>query len=158
MRDRFPDGDLYVNLRRFDPIAEPLEAADALVSFLIALGVQTERMPQELDARAGLFRILVHGKQMLILLDNARTAEQVRPLLPGTSSCLALGRSRAALPVTTSRPELTGNKHSRSSRNSMMPRPMLFDKNWIRNGNCVEVAVGVSAPGCGTQRIGPVVS
>ncbi|WP_190817978.1 hypothetical protein [Saccharopolyspora pogona] len=97
VRDRCPDGDLYVNLRGFDPIAEPLEAADALGSFLIALGIPTERMPQELDARAGLFRSLVHGKQMLILLDNARTAEQVRPLLPGSSSCLALVTSRNRL-------------------------------------------------------------
>ncbi|SDZ25787.1 Predicted ATPase [Saccharopolyspora shandongensis] len=97
MRDRFPDGELYVNLRGFDSVAEPVESTDALGSFLIALGVPTERMPQGLEARAGLFRSLVHGKQMLVLLDNARTAEQVRPLLPGSPSCLVLVTSRNRL-------------------------------------------------------------
>ncbi|WP_165968174.1 ATP-binding protein [Saccharopolyspora elongata] len=97
MRDRFPDGDLYVNLRGFDPVAEPVDSTDALGSFLIALGVPTERVPQGLEARAGLFRSLVHRKQMLILLDNARTAEQVRPLLPSSPSCLVLVTSRNRL-------------------------------------------------------------
>ncbi|MEU6264244.1 ATP-binding protein [Saccharopolyspora shandongensis] len=97
MRDRFPDGELYVNLRGFDPAAEPVKPAEALAAFLTALGVSGERMPQDADARAALFRSMVHDKRMLILLDNARTAEQVRPLLPSSPSCLVLVTSRNRL-------------------------------------------------------------
>ncbi|MEV0055042.1 tetratricopeptide repeat protein [Saccharopolyspora shandongensis] len=97
MRDRFPDGELYVNLRGFDPAAEPVKPTEALAAFLAALGVSGERMPQDAEARAALFRSLVHGKRMLLLLDNARTAEQVRPLLPSSPSCLVLVTSRNRL-------------------------------------------------------------
>ncbi|MEV0698472.1 tetratricopeptide repeat protein [Saccharopolyspora sp. NPDC050389] len=97
MRDRFPDGELYVNLRGFDPAAEPVKPTEALAAFLAALGVSGERMPQDAEARAAFFRSLVHGKRMLLLLDNARTAEQVRPLLPSSPSCLVLVTSRNRL-------------------------------------------------------------
>ncbi|GGI81622.1 hypothetical protein GCM10011581_18840 [Saccharopolyspora subtropica] len=97
VRDCFPDGELYANLRGFDPAAEPVKPADVLASFLAALGVSGERMPQDTEARAALFRSLVHDKRMLILLDNARTADQVRPLLPSSPTCLVLVTSRNQL-------------------------------------------------------------
>ena len=96
-RDVFPDGELYVNLRGFDPVADPMSAAEALAIFLAALGVPAERVPDDQQARAALFRSAVHGKRMLLLLDNARTAEQVRPLLPANPTCLVLVTSRNRL-------------------------------------------------------------
>src|SRR5919201_6395114 len=97
MRHRFPDGELYVNLRGFDPAAEPLTAAGALATFLAALEVPTERIPEDLDARAALFRSVVHDKRLLLLLDNARSADQVRPLLPASPTCVVLVTSRSRL-------------------------------------------------------------
>lgn len=96
-RDDFPDGELYVNLRGFDPAAEPMTPAEALVSFLTALDIPAERVPEDLDARAALFRSVVHNKRVLILLDNARSAEHVRLLLPGSPTCLVLVTSRNRL-------------------------------------------------------------
>jgi tetratricopeptide (TPR) repeat protein len=96
-RDRFPDGELYVNLRGFDPAAEPMMPAEALASFLTALDIAAERIPEDLDARAALFRSVVHNKRLLILLDNARSAEHVRLLLPGGPTCLVLVTSRNRL-------------------------------------------------------------
>jgi tetratricopeptide (TPR) repeat protein len=98
-RDSFPDGDLYVNLRGFDPVAEPMQPAEALGTFLTALGVPAERIPADLEARAAQFRSAVHGKRVLVLLDNARSTEQVRPLLPGSDTGLVLVTSRDRLDV-----------------------------------------------------------
>ncbi|HEV2371012.1 MAG TPA: helix-turn-helix domain-containing protein, partial [Streptosporangiaceae bacterium] len=93
---RYPDGQLYVNLRGYDP-APPVAAADALAGFLRALGVPGQEVPAEMDERAGLFRSLLAGRRMLVILDNAHGADQVRPLLPGTSTCTALVTSRDSM-------------------------------------------------------------
>lgn len=95
-RDRFPDGQLYVNLRGYDP-DRPLTAPDALVRFLTALGVSEQDIPPEQDDRAARYRTEVADRRMLIVLDNAATVEQVRPLLPGTGSCAVLVTSRDSL-------------------------------------------------------------
>jgi len=93
---RFPDGQLYVNLRGYDP-GQPVSAADALAGFLRALGVPGQDIPSDEDERAARYRTLLAGRRMLVLLDNARSAEQVRPLLPGTAGCVAVVTSRDAV-------------------------------------------------------------
>jgi tetratricopeptide (TPR) repeat protein len=93
---RFPDGQLYVNLRGYDP-DQPVTAADALARFLRALGVPGQDIPPGEDERATRYRSQLAGKRMLIVLDNAGSAGQVRPLLPGTPSCAVVVTSRDAL-------------------------------------------------------------
>jgi len=97
VRDRFPDGQLYVNLRGFDPSGTAAQPAEALGGFLDALRVPAHRIPAGLDAQSALYRTLLADKRMLVVLDNARDAEQVRPLLPGTARSLALITSRVQL-------------------------------------------------------------
>ncbi|MFF4977036.1 BTAD domain-containing putative transcriptional regulator [Streptomyces sp. NPDC001083] len=94
VRHAFPDGQLYVNLRGFDPGGLAVDPADAIRGFLNALGVPPDRVPSGLPAQAGLYRGLLADRRMLVLLDNARDAEQVRPLLPGAPGCVALVTSR----------------------------------------------------------------
>jgi DNA-binding SARP family transcriptional activator len=95
---RFPDGQLYVNLGGFGP-ADPLSPAKALRGLLSALGVAATRIPAAPGARQALFRGLIEGKHVIILLDNARDPAQIRPLLPATPTAVTL---------ITSRNELTG--------------------------------------------------
>src|SRR4051794_29107430 len=82
--DRFPDGQLYIDLRGFHPSGRALTGAAAIRPPLDALRVPAGRLPASADAQAALYRTLLAGKRMLIVLDDARSAEQVRPLLPGT--------------------------------------------------------------------------
>jgi len=96
VRAGFPDGQLYVNLRGYDP-DQPVSPADALARFLRALGVAGADIPLEVDERAASYRSLLDGQRILIVLDNAATVEQVRPLLPGTPSALVVVTSRDAL-------------------------------------------------------------
>ncbi|MFJ6675946.1 BTAD domain-containing putative transcriptional regulator [Actinosynnema sp. NPDC091369] len=96
VRDRFPDGQLYADLRGHGP-DEPVSAADALAAFLRSSGLDGAAIPDHLDERAARFRTLLDQRRVLILLDNARSVEQVRPLLPGGSSCLVLVTSRDSL-------------------------------------------------------------
>ena len=96
VRDRFPDGELWVNLRGFDS-GPPVSAGQALDGFLRALGVVGERIPHDLGERVGLFRSLVAGRRLLVVLDNAASAEQVRPLLPGSLGCVVVVTSRSRL-------------------------------------------------------------
>ncbi len=94
---RFPDGQLYVNLRGFGPSGHPATPAQAVRGFLGALQVPSGRIPAGIGARAGLYRSMLAGRRMLIVLDNARDDAQVRPLLPACPSCLVIVTSRCQL-------------------------------------------------------------
>ncbi len=96
VRERFPDGDLYIDLRGYDS-QPPVTPHDALSGFLRALGVAPERIPADTHARAAMYRSLLDGKCMLILLDNAANTVQVRPLLPATRTCVVVVTSRSRL-------------------------------------------------------------
>ena len=96
IRAAFPDGQLYVNLRGYDP-GQPVPAGDALAGFLRALGVPGQDIPRELDERAAAYRTLLDGRRILVVLDNASAVEQVRLLLPGSPSSLVLVTSRDSL-------------------------------------------------------------
>ena len=97
VQDRFPDGQLYVNLRGYDP-DQPATPADALAGLLVGLGVPGREVPVALDDRAARYRTQTAGRRLLVVLDNASSVEQVRPLLPGTSSAVVLVTSRDSLP------------------------------------------------------------
>ncbi|MFF8431279.1 BTAD domain-containing putative transcriptional regulator [Streptomyces sp. NPDC016566] len=96
--DRFPDGQLHVDLGGFDPRRAALEPAEALRQLLAALGVPAQRMPEGVDELAGLHRRLLAGRRLLLLLDGAADTEQLRPLLPVPPGCLTVVTSRNGLP------------------------------------------------------------
>jgi DNA-binding SARP family transcriptional activator len=93
----FPDGQLYVNLRGFDPGEQPAAPEAVLRDFLAALGVSGDRIPAGLEPRSALYRGLLAGRRVLVVLDNARDARQVRPLLPAEPGCLTVVTSRTEL-------------------------------------------------------------
>src|SRR5215472_7593427 len=97
--DQFPDGQLFVNLGGFGPDGAALRPATAVRGFLDALGVPSAQIPDGLQAQAALYRSLLASRRVLVVLDNARDADQVRPLLPGSPGCMA---------IVTSRHQLTG--------------------------------------------------
>ena len=92
----FPDGQLYTDLRGHSPRAA-MTPDEALSRALRALGVPDRRIPAETEERAALYRSLLAGRRVLVLLDNAATPEQVRPLLPGSAGCMAVVTSRCRL-------------------------------------------------------------
>ncbi|WP_433545265.1 AfsR/SARP family transcriptional regulator [Streptomyces sp. CA-294286] len=94
----FPDGQLFVNLCGVHPHAPAVPPGNALHGFLTALGVPAPRIPEDTPGRSTLFRSLLADRQILLVLDNARDEQQVRPLLPGGAGCLTLVTSRNRLP------------------------------------------------------------
>ena len=94
---RFPDGQLYVNLRGYDSEGAAVTPEEVTGWFLAALGVPAGQIPADAPARCGLYRSVLAGRRVLIMLDNARDAAQVRPLLPGSPGCLVIVTSRSSL-------------------------------------------------------------
>lgn len=95
IRDRFPDGQLYVNLRGVEP--DPAAPVDVLAGFLRALGIREAELPPSVDERSALLRTVLADRRVLLVLDNARDTDQVLPLIPGTASTAVLITSRAVL-------------------------------------------------------------
>jgi DNA-binding SARP family transcriptional activator/tetratricopeptide (TPR) repeat protein len=111
VQHRFPDGQLYANLRGFDASPAPVRPGEAISGFLDSLGVPARQISPRLEAREGLYRSLLADKRILIVLDNARDEAQVRPLLPGSPACVVL---------VTSRSELTGLVAAEGARPLML--------------------------------------
>jgi predicted ATPase len=97
LADHFHDGHLFINLAGFTAGRHPLDPAQALADLLRDLGIPPQLIPADLEARAAFYRDRLHGTRTLIVLDNAAGEDQVRPLLPGTGSCLVLITSRRRL-------------------------------------------------------------
>jgi DNA-binding SARP family transcriptional activator/tetratricopeptide (TPR) repeat protein len=102
VRDRFPDGQLYANLRGHAD-GTPARPIEVLAQFLPALGIPAERVPADLDAASAIYRTLMTDRKTLVLLDNIAGPDQVRPLLPASPGCMVVvtGRDRMAGLVAT---------------------------------------------------------
>lgn len=124
--DRFPDGQLYINLRGFHPGGKAIDPRTAVRGFLDALQVPSQAVPANLDAQTALYRSLLSGKRMLVVLDNAHDAEQVRPLLPGSPTCMVLITSRHRLSslvtVESAHPMTLGLMTAREARSLLIQR------------------------------------
>ena len=96
VRDRFPDGQLFVDMRGFHP-GPRRPVAEALALVLVAFGVAAERIPVDADAQVALYRSLLAGRRVLVILDNVADPDQVRPLVPGGPGCLVVATSRDRL-------------------------------------------------------------
>lgn len=94
LSDLYPDGQLFIDLCAFDPDRDPLSASAALASLLRGLGVEERRLPATLEDRTALYRSLLHDRRMLIVLDDASDAEQVRPLIPNGPTCVLVTSRR----------------------------------------------------------------
>ncbi|WP_169807331.1 AfsR/SARP family transcriptional regulator [Herbidospora cretacea] len=114
LADRYPDGQLFVDLRGFTRGGAPVDPGDALDQLLRSLGVPGDRIPHDPGARAALYRTRLAGRRVLVLLDNVATEAQVRPLLPGSPACLVL---------ITSRRRLAGLEDVRPLSLDVLPRP-----------------------------------
>jgi DNA-binding SARP family transcriptional activator/tetratricopeptide (TPR) repeat protein len=97
IRDEFPDGQVYLDLRGYDPAEPPLDAGEASRALLVALETPPSRIPADVPAQIGLLRTLLSDRRILVLIDNVRNAEQVRHLLPGSAACLVVITSRDPL-------------------------------------------------------------
>jgi tetratricopeptide (TPR) repeat protein len=98
LAERFPDGQIFLELYGHSPTQAPRDPADALASLLVATGMDRSTLPQEVDDRARLWRDRIAGKKILLVLDDAADHDQLRPLLPGTPDCFVVITSRHRLP------------------------------------------------------------
>jgi tetratricopeptide (TPR) repeat protein len=127
----FTDGQLYIDLRGFDSSGSVAAPTDALYTLLYSLGVPAGYIPDGLDTRAGLYRSVLAGKRVLIVLDNARDVRQVRPLLPGSPGCLVIATSRnplTGLAMTDGAQLLTLNLPSLSTARETLERRLGADR------------------------------
>ena len=97
LASRFPAGQIFLPLHAHTPGHQPVDPADALASLLLTIGVPAGQIPADLEARTGLWRDRLAGRQLLLVLDDAASSEQIRPLLPGTGGSLVLVTSRRRL-------------------------------------------------------------
>ncbi|MEU6844370.1 tetratricopeptide repeat protein [Streptomyces sp. NPDC046716] len=133
--DRFPDGQLYVNLRGFEASGRPMDPEEALGLFLSALGVPSGEMPRTAEARGALFREKCSSRSLIVVLDNARDAEQVRPLLPASAGCLT---------VITSRNQLSGLAASEGASRISLDV-------WTRDEAVAALAARIGAERCAAE-------